>query len=253
MDKTMKGKIALITGGGSGIGRAAALLFAREGATVVVANRRVENGNETVRLIGDEGGEAIFIQADISKKDDVQSLITSIIERYGKLDYAFNNGGVDGKPAAIVDCEEEDWDYIVDINLKGTFLLMKYEIRQMLKQGYGSIVNMSSICGTVARPNRCAYTASRHGIEGLTKVAAIEYSSKGIRINAVAPGSIRTDIFYRSTKGNPEKEKYYASGHPIGRVGEPEEAAQAALWLCSDAASFVIGHTLMVDGGFTKQ
>lgn len=251
MSKILEGKTALITGGGSGIGRAAAILFANEGAKVVVANRRLKNGDETVAMIRKAGGEAIFIQTDVSKREQVENLVATIIQKYGRLDCAFNNGGIDGKPAAIVECEEEDWDTIIDINLKGTFLLMKSEIRQMLSQGTGAIVNMSSICATNVRPNRCAYNASRYGVEGLTKTAALEYSSKGIRVNAVAPGSIRTDIFYRSTKGNPEKEKLYLQGHPIGRIGEPEEVAAAALWLCSDAASFVTGTILMVDGGAT--
>jgi NAD(P)-dependent dehydrogenase (short-subunit alcohol dehydrogenase family) len=246
-------KVVLITGGGSGIGRAAAILFASEGAKVIIANRRIETGIETVNMIKKSGGEAIFIQTDVSKKKQVENLIATIVEKFGSLDCAFNNAGIDGKPAPIVDCEEEDWDEIININLKGTFLLMKYEIRQMLTQGYGSIVNMSSICSTIARPNRCAYIASRHGIEGLTKTAALEYSGKGIRINAVAPGSIRTDIFYRSVKGNPDKEKFYLNRHPIGRIGEPEEVASAALWLCSNAASFVTGSIMLVDGGASTQ
>ncbi len=253
MTKMFDGKIVLVTGGGSGIGRAAAILFAKEGAKVVVANRRIDNGNETVEMIKRNGGEALFIQTDVSQREQVEHLVSTIVQRYGRLDSAFNNGGVDGKPASIVDCAEEDWDQIIDINLKGTFLLLKYEIQQMLKQGHGSIVNMSSVFGTLGRRNRCAYNASRHGVEGLTKTAALEYSNQGIRINAVAPGSIRTDIFHRSTKGDPEKEKVYADGHPIGRIGEPEEVAAAALWLCSDAASFVTGSILLVDGGATKQ
>lgn len=253
MSKVLDGKIVLVTGGGSGIGRAAALLFANEGARVVIANRRIEAGNETVNMVKKSGGEAIFIQTDVSNKSQVKELIELIVEKYGRLDCAFNNAGIDGKPAPIIDCKEEDWDEIIDINLKGTFLLMKYEIRQMLTQGYGSIVNMSSICGTIARPNRCAYIASRHGIEGLTKTAALEYSGKGIRINAVAPGSIRTDIFYRSIKGNPDKEQFYLKRHPIGRIGEPEEVASAALWLCSEAASFVTGSIIMIDGGASTQ
>lgn len=249
MNKILNEKIVLITGGGSGIGRAAAVLFASEGAKVIIANRRVEAGNETVNIIKKSGGEALFIQTDISQRVQVETLISTIVQEYGWLDCAFNNGGIDGRPASIVDCEEEDWDEIIDTNLKGTFLLMKYEIRQMLKQGYGSIVNMSSICSKIARPNRCAYIASRHGIEGLTKTAALEYSNKGIRINAVAPGSIRTDIFYRSIQDNPKKEKFYLDRHPIGRIGEPEEVASAALWLCSNAASFVTGSIMFVDGG----
>lgn len=251
--KMLAGKVALVTGGGSGIGRAAAVLFAREGASVIIANRRIEKGNETVEIIRAAGGEGVFIQADVSKSAEVEKLIAAIIQKYGKLDCAFNNGGIDGKPAPLVDCDEEDWDAIIGINLKGTFLLMKHEIKQMLSQGYGAIVNMSSVFGSLGRTNRAAYTASRHGIEGLTKVAALEYSAKGIRINAVAPSSIRTDIYSRSTQGNPEKEKFYAAAHPVGRIGEPEEVAQAALWLCSDAAPFVVGHILLVDGGLTKQ
>ena len=253
MKKELDEKVVLVTGGGSGIGRAAAILFANEGARVVIANRRIEAGNETVNTIKQNGGDAMFIQTDVSQKNQVLKLIDTIVEKYGRLDCAFNNAGIDGKPAPIIDCEEEDWDEIIDINLKGTFLLMKYEIRQMLTQGYGSIVNMSSICSTIARPNRCAYIASRHGIEGLTKTAALEYSGKGIRINAVAPGSIRTDIFYRSIKDNPDKEKFYLNRHPIGRIGEPEEVASAALWLCSNAASFVTGSIMMIDGGASTQ
>lgn len=253
MSGLLKDKIALITGAGSGIGRASAILFAREGAKVIVANRRIEKGEETVKLICDEGNEAIFIQTDVSKKDDVKILIEKIVERYKRLDCAFNCGGIGGNPAEIVDCKEEDWDEIIDINLKGTYFLMKYEIRQMLKHGKGAVVNMSSVGGVVGRVKRGAYIATRHGVTGLTKTAAIEYSKHGIRVNAVGPASIRTDIYYNSTKGDPDKEKLYASLHPIGRIGEPEEVAEAALWLCSDRSSFVMGHTLLVDGGATIQ
>jgi NAD(P)-dependent dehydrogenase (short-subunit alcohol dehydrogenase family) len=175
------------------------------------------------------------------------------VDRYGSLDCAFNNAGIDGKKAPLVELEEEEWDEIVDINLKGTFLLLKYEIRQMLIQGKGAIVNMASVCSFMARPSRCAYNSSRHGVVGLTRSAALEYAAKGIKINAVAPGSIRTDIFYRSTRGDPALEKAYAAAHPIKRIGEPEEVAKAVLWLCSDDCSFVIGHTLLIDGGFLLQ
>lgn len=252
-DTKLKNKVALITGGGSGIGRSAAILFAQNRADVIIANRRIDKGLETKKIIEDQGGHAHFIRTDVSQKKEVKNLIAKIVNNYGRLDCAFNNAGVDGKPGPLADFAEEDWDYIIDINLKGTFLLMKYEIQQMLKQKKGVIVNMSSVAGCIARMNRCAYTASRHGIEGLTKVAALENARHGIRINAVGPGSIRTDIYYRSTKGDPEKEKYYAEGHPIGRVGEPEEVARAALWLCTDDASFACGHTLVLDGGFSIQ
>jgi NAD(P)-dependent dehydrogenase (short-subunit alcohol dehydrogenase family) len=249
----LENKVTIITGGGSGIGRASALLFAKEGAKVVIAGRRTEKLEETINMIKNQKGEAAYIQTDISKKDQVINLINYTIEKYNKIDCAFNCGGIDGKKATIDETEEEEWNKIIDINLKGTFLLLKYEIKQMLKQGYGTIVNMESVCSVIGRPGRCAYNASRHGVSGLTKTAAIEYANKGIRINAVAPGSIKTDIYHRSTKGDTELEKAYAKSHPIGRVGEPEEVAAAVLWLCTDAASFVIGHTLFVDGGFTIQ
>lgn len=251
--KILENKVALITGGGSGIGKATAILFAKEGALVFVANRNKKNGEETVNLINKSGGKAFFIKTDISKKIDVENLINKIVNKFERLDCAFNCAGIDGKKASVIDCEEEDWDEVININLKGTFLLMKYEIKQMLKQGYGSIVNMSSICGTIVRPNRCAYNSSRFGVNGLTKTAALEYGSKGIKINAVAPASIRTDIFYRSTDNDIKKQKIYASAHPIGRIGEPEEVAEAVLWLCSDKSSFILGHVLMIDGGFTIQ
>jgi NAD(P)-dependent dehydrogenase (short-subunit alcohol dehydrogenase family) len=249
----LKDKVVLVTGGGSGIGRAAAILFAQHQARVIIANRRDDKGLETKQIIEDNGGQAHFFQTDVAKREEVKHLISAIANDFGRLDCAFNNAGVDGKPGPVADFKEEDWDYIIDINLKGTFLLMKYEIQQMLKQGQGAIVNMSSVAGRIARANRCAYTASRHGIEGLTKVAALEYARRGIRINAVGPASIRTDIYYRSTQGDPEKERLYAEAHPIGRIGEAEEVAQAALWLCSDDASLAYGHTLVLDGGFSIQ
>jgi NAD(P)-dependent dehydrogenase (short-subunit alcohol dehydrogenase family) len=247
----VEGKVALVTGGGTGIGRAAALLFAREGATVVVANRTVETGEETVRLVTSGGGRASFVRTDVSREDQVERLIRTVVERHGRLDCAFNNGGIDGPPAEVVACKEEDWEQIVGINLKGTYLLMKHEIAQMLTQGGGAVVNMASVCGFIARPNRIAYNVSRHGVIGATKTAALEYARRGIRVNAVAPGSIRTAIYARSTRGDPAREKAYAEAHALGRIGEPEEVAEAALWLCSDRASFVVGHTMLVDGGMT--
>jgi NAD(P)-dependent dehydrogenase (short-subunit alcohol dehydrogenase family) len=200
-----------------------------------------------------QGGEATFIQTDISRQQMVKELVERSVARYGTLDCAFNNAGIDGKKAPLVELEEHEWDEIININLKGTFLLMKYEIKQMLAQGRGAIVNMASVCSFVARPSRCAYNSSRHAVVGLTRSAALEYAAKGIKINAVAPGSIRTDIFYRSTKGDPSLEKAYAEAHPIKRIGEPREVAEAVLWLCSDSCSFVDGHTLVIDGGFLLQ
>jgi A-factor type gamma-butyrolactone 1'-reductase (1S-forming) len=249
----LEGKIALITGGGSGIGRAAAILFAKEGARVAIGGRRHYECEQTVELIKKEGGSAFCMSVDVSIKEDVRNFIEKTISVYGRLDCAFNNAGIDGKKAPLIELDEREWDEIVDINLKGTFLLMKYEIKGMLEQGGGSIVNMASVCSFIARPDRCAYNASRHGVLGLTRSAALEVAHKGIRVNAVAPGSTRTDIFSRSTKGNPILEKSYADAHPVKRIAEPIEIAEAALWLCSDRSSFVIGHTLLVDGGLTIQ
>lgn len=247
----LKGKIVLVTGGGTGIGKTSASLFAQEGAKVVISGRRKEKGKETETEIQDKGGECLYIQSDVSKKEQVRDLINEIITKYGCLDCAFNNAGIDGKKASIIDLEESEWDEIIDINLKGTFYLMKNEIKQMLKQGHGIIVNMASVNSFLAHPGRCAYNASRHGVLALTKTGAQEYGGKNIRINAVAPGSIKTDIFLRSTGGNPQMEKVYAMGHPLGRIGKPVEVANAVLWLFSDASSFVHGHTLMVDGGLS--
>jgi A-factor type gamma-butyrolactone 1'-reductase (1S-forming) len=247
------GKVVLVTGGGSGIGRAAALLFASQKARVVVSGREGLKGGETVAMIEAQGGSAFFEGADVSKEDDVKRLVKAAVSRYGRLDYAFNNAGIDGKKAPLTELSSEEWDEIVNINLKGTFLLLKHEILQMLSQGGGAIVNMASVCSFVARPSRCAYNASRHGVVGLTRSAALEYADKGIRVNAVAPGSINTDIFRRSTGGDPAREKAYADAHPVKRIGEPEEIAECVLWLCSDSASFVVGHVLVADGGFLLQ
>jgi len=193
--KQLQGKTAIITGGGSGIGRASAMLFSNEGANVMITGRRVDKLQETAEMIKKQGGEASYIQCDVSDKDQIINLINKTAEKYGSIDCAFNNAGIDGKKASLVDLEENEWDDIININLKGTFLLMKYEIKQMLKQGYGSIVNMASVCSVVARKERCAYNASRHGIVGLTKTAAIEYAASGIKINAIAPAQLKLISF----------------------------------------------------------
>lgn len=247
------GKVALVTGAGSGIGRASAMAFAQEGAKVVVADIVVEGGEETVQMIKEAGGEAIFVKVDVSQAAAVEAMVNKTVETYGRLDYAHNNAGIEGAMSSTVDCTEETWDSTININLKGVWLCMKYEIPQMLKQGGGAIVNTASLAGLVGSAGLPAYVASKHGVNGLTKTAALEYSKKGIRVNSVCPGAIRTPMIQRIVDENPEMEELLANLHPIGRSGEPEEIAQAVVWLCSDAASFVTGFPMAVDGGAFAQ
>lgn len=249
----MKDKVALVTGGSAGIGKTTALMFAEKGAKVVIADITVEQGEETVKQIKENGGEAIFVKCDVSDGKQVQNLIAKTVETFGRLDYAFNNAGIEGTNIPTAEYTEELWDRIININLKGVWLCMKYEIEQMLKQKSGAIVNNSSVAGLVGFQGSPAYVASKHGVVGLTKTAALEYSKEGIRVNAVCPGVIKTAMVDRVIAGNPETEKQLMAMEPIGRLGTPEEIAEAVLWLCSDAASFVTGHCLVVDGGFTVQ
>lgn len=254
MTGRLEGKVALVTGAGSGIGRASALAFAREGAKVVVADVDIEGGESTVRMITETDGEAILVKADVSKAQDVQALIDKAVETYGRLDCAFNNAGIVGDIGLTPECTEENWDRVVGINLKGVWLCMKYEIPQMLKQGKGAIVNASSIMGLVGSANGApAYTASKHGVIGLTKAAALEYAQKNIRINAVCPGFVRTPMVDYLTRGSAEAEAGIIAREPVGRLGSPEEIAEVVVWLCSDAASFVMGHSLAADGCYTVQ
>ena len=253
MSGQLKNKVALVTGAGAraGIGRAAALLFAKNGAKVVVTDILVEEGEETANLIKEAGGEAIFVKSDVSKAGDVEAMIKKAVDTYGALDCAFNNAGVQPSGKLIQDTTEEDWERIIGINLKSVWLCLKYEIPQMLKQGGGSIVNTSSMLGIVARDIRSIYTASKHGVVGLTKVAALENAGKGIRVNAVCPAVVRTTIFERFVADKPEMAANLMAMTPIGRVSSPEEIAESVLWLCSDAASYVTGVALPVDGGYT--
>jgi len=256
MPGTLEGKVALVTGGSSGIGRATCLAFAREGARVVVADVNVEGGEQTVSMVKEAGGEAIYVQADVSRAADVEAMVNRAVQAYGRLDCAHNNAGVSGggRRAPMHEYSEEDWDRIIGINLKGVWLCMKYEVPQMLRQGGGAIVNTASIMGLVGSWSRnIAYNASKHGVVGLTKTAALEYAQSGIRINAVCPGYIRTPILDPLLSSNPEIEGQIIARHPIGRLGRPEEIAEAVVWLCSDAASFVTGHTMTVDGGYVAQ
>ncbi len=245
-------KVAIVTGGGSGIGRAAALQLARQGARVVVANRRNETGEETVSMIEQEDGAAAFIQTDVASDEQVARLIRETVDRYGRLDLAFNCAGFDGERHSIKETTTEAWDQIMDINLKGTYLLIRQEAEQMAKQGGGAIVNMASVYGLIGRPGRSAYNASRAGIINLTKTAALEYIKDGIRINAVAPGATRTELFDRMTNGaDAERIAQYERMHPIGRIAEPEEIAEVVLWLLSERASFIVGQTIVADGGIS--
>ena len=247
------GKVALVTGAGSGIGRASAQAFAREGAKVVVADVVVEGGEETVQMIKASGGDALFIKCDVSKAVDVEAAVQATVDTYGKLDCAHNNAGIEGPMAPTADYAEADWDRVLDINLKGVWLSMKYEIPRMLAGGGGAIVNTASIAGLVGFQGLPAYSASKWGVNGLTKVAALEYAQAGIRVNSVCPGVIQTPMVDRLVAANPAMEAGLVAGTPLGRLGQPGEIAEAVVWLCSDRASFVTGHNMAVDGAFVAQ
>ena len=254
MAKQLEGKIALVTGGSTGIGRATALAFAREGATVAVADVATREGAETVRLIEGAGGKAHFIKTDVSESAEVEAMVATTVEAFGRLDIAFNNAGIEGDMGiSSHEYPEEAWDRVIGINLKGVWLCMKHEIAAMLKTGGGAIVNTSSIWGLVGVQGAAAYVASKHGIAGLTKAAALEYAAQGIRINAVNPGPIRTPMVERFIENVPGAEAQMVAKQPNERLGTPEEVAEAVLWLSSGAASFVVGHTLAVDGGYLAQ
>jgi NAD(P)-dependent dehydrogenase (short-subunit alcohol dehydrogenase family) len=250
----VSGKVALITGGGSGIGRATAVVFAREGAKVVIADYNREGGEQTVKTIKSAGGEATFVEANVAIAKQVEAMVAKAVEAYGRLDCAFNNAGIEGQIGGnIAECSEENWGRIIAINLTGVFLCMKYEIPQMLKQGGGSIVNTASVAGLVGLPGGTAYVASKHGVAGLTKSAALEYAKSGLRINAVCPGFIRTAMTERVMDGGSISEDAMMAAEPLGRIGRPEEIANAVLFLCSDDASFITGIPLPIDGGYIAQ
>jgi NAD(P)-dependent dehydrogenase (short-subunit alcohol dehydrogenase family) len=258
MKEKFEGKVALVTGAASGIGRVAAIMFAREGAKVIVAtDANIEGGRETVRLIKESGGEAAFVKCDVTREADVKAMVEKAVELYGRLDYAFNNAGIgpDGKRVPllqIVDLTEEIWDRTLDINLKGVFLCLKYEIRQMLKQKHGAIVNTSSVGAFKGLSGFAAYDASKAGLSGLTRAAAAETAASGIRVNTICPGPTqRTLLMEYLTATNPEEKKTLPGVVPMHRLAEPEEMAEAVMWLCSDAASFVTGHIMPIDGGMT--
>lgn len=251
METAFTNKVAIVTGGSFGIGRATALAFSKKGAKVVIADWAEDN--ETLNLIKDAGGEAIFVKCDVSKASDVKAMVEKAISAFGRLDYAFNNAGIEGVTAPVQDCSEENWDKTIGVNLKGIWLCMKYEIPEILKQGKGVIVNCASIAGLVGYSGLPAYAASKHGVIGLTKTSALECAKLGIRVNAVCPGAIKTPMIDRLTGKKKEVEQQYAAMEPIGRLGQPEEVANAVTWMCSDEASFITGHAMAVDGGWTAQ
>lgn len=247
-------KVVLVTGGSTGIGRATALAFAQAGASVVVADVNDNEARKTVEQIVREDQKATFIHCDVSSSRDVENMTQEIIHRYGRLDCAYNNAGIEGQMAATPDCTEENWEKVLATNLKGVWLCMKYQIPQMLKQGSGAIVNCASVAGLIGFPTLPAYVASKHGVVGLTKTAALEYARTGIRINVVCPGAILTPMLERVAHGGEkDAQEKFSSLEPMGRIGKPQEIADAVLWLCSPRSSFVTGHSLAVDGGWVAQ
>ncbi len=253
MSDFFQDKVAVVTGASSGIGRATATAFAREGCRVVLANRRVEAGETTAQTIKEAGGDAVFMRTDVTKPQDVQGLMDTAFEKYGRLDFTFNNAGAQPTPAPTADQTEDDWNRMIDVNLKGTWLCMKYAIPHMLANGGGAIVNNASVSGLAGIPNWPAQCASKHGVVGLTRAAALEHARSGIRVNVVCPGAIDTPMADGMIGGSEEVRAAFAAMEPMGRFGRPEEIAAAVLWLCSEAASFVTGHTLAVDGGWMAQ
>ena len=249
----IKGKVALVTGAASGIGRATALAFARQGARVAAADRDAANGEELIATIRALGGDAVFLRVDVSSMAEVETMITRTIGIFGRLDYAFNNAGIEGASASTIDCTEDNWDRVIAVNLKSVWACMKFELPRMLEAGGGAIVNCASIAGLVGFPNLPAYVASKHGIIGLTRAAALEQARGPIRINAVCPGVIQTPMIERVIHGDEKLRAGYAAGAPMGRIGRPDEIAEAVLWLCSDGASFATGVALAIDGGWVAQ
>jgi NAD(P)-dependent dehydrogenase (short-subunit alcohol dehydrogenase family) len=242
-------KVAIVTGGSSGIGRATAVALAKQGVKVTVAARRAKEGEETVRLVKEAGSDGIFVKTDVTNENDVRSLVEKTVKQYNRLDYAFNNAGIEEMTTPLIDQTSEVFDQIMNVNVKGVWLCMKYEIPKMISTGGGAIVNTSSGAGVIGYPQQPIYIASKHAVLGLTKSAALEYAKSGIRINAIAPGVVETEMVERVAEDDKQLIESLKSITPIGRIGDPQEIANAVVWLLSDKASFVLGHTLLVDGG----
>lgn len=251
MEQHFKGKVAIVTGGAFGIGRSTAIAFAKQGAKVVIAD--LQQDDNTLQTIRENGGDAIFVTCDVSNESDIQHLIAQTIFHFGRLDIAFNNAGIEGTPAPLTECSNEIWDRTININLKGVWFGMKYQIPEMLKVGGGVIVNNASIAGLVGFGGLPAYVASKHGVVGLTKNAALDFAKQNIRVNAVCPGVIHTPMIDRFSGGDTKVLEQFAAAEPIGRLGQPEEIAETVIFLCSDAASFITGQAIAVDGGWTTQ
>ena len=246
-------KVAIVTGCSSGIGRATAVALAKQGVKVTVAARRAKEGEETVHLVKEAGSEGIFVKTDVANEDDVKSLVEKTVEMYDRLDYAFNNAAIPETTASLIEQTSNVFDQIMNVNIKGVWLCMKYEIPEMIRTGGGAIVNTSSGAGVIGIPQQSIYSASKHAVLGMTKSAALEYAKSGIRINAIAPGLVETEMVDRVAEGNKQIIESLKSRTPIGRIGDPQEIANAVVWLLSDKASFVLGHTLLVDGGIVSR
>lgn len=253
MKRLMEDKVGVVTAAGSGIGRASAVAFAEEGAKVVVSDVSEETGEETVRLIKEAGGEAIFVRCNVAEETEVENLIDTAVKTYGKLDWAHNNAGIGAPTAPVTETKTEDWKRAMGVNLDGMFYCLKHEIRAMTKSGKGAIVNTASTGGLAGTPGLAAYTSSKWGVNGLTKTVALETGKKGVRVNSICPGMTRTASVEHWSEEASEQAKAYEQSIPIGRMGTPEDQANAAVWLCSDKAGYVTGVNLPVDGGETAQ